>query len=214
MPDYPFWALLLRWDLMIRISNSSMVNFDKNSLSTVYWIGSFFSKLYRPPCFSYLFSTYANRLIQYTCLHCFFLNNQMALASSTGLSPFPFWWVNRVIRVYHYSDIQVMATTFPTVVHRSLAWSLTCFPSFRGSWRSSLSARCISNVSDYCIQLSKNTRLYLPVYENPLSEIMDFHRLTSGAEGKGKILRPSEWLDYDNLKVCNHIHDRRLYSAF
>jgi hypothetical protein len=57
---------------MIRTSNSSMVNFDKNSLSTVYWIGSFFSKLYRPPCFSYLFSTYANRLIQYTCLRCFF----------------------------------------------------------------------------------------------------------------------------------------------
>lgn len=57
---------------MIRISNSSAVNFDKNSLSTVYRIGSFFSKLYRPPCFGYLFSTYANRLIQYTCLLSFF----------------------------------------------------------------------------------------------------------------------------------------------
>ena len=65
IPDYPFWALLLRWVLMIRISNSSTVNFDKNSLSTVYWIGSFFSKLYRPPCYSYLFSTYAKGLIQY-----------------------------------------------------------------------------------------------------------------------------------------------------
>ena len=65
IPDYPFWALLLRWVLMIRISNSSTVNFDKNSLSTVYWIGSFFSKLYRPPCYSDLFSTYAKGLIQY-----------------------------------------------------------------------------------------------------------------------------------------------------
>ena len=31
---------------------------------------------------------------------------------------------NRVIRVYHYSDIQVMAATFPIVAHGSLAWSL------------------------------------------------------------------------------------------
>jgi len=31
---------------------------------------------------------------------------------------------NRVIRVYHYSDIQVMAATFPTVAYGSLAWSL------------------------------------------------------------------------------------------
>ena len=57
---------------MIRISNSSTENFDRNSLSTVYWIGSFFSKLYRPPCFSYLFSTYANRLIHYSCSLFFF----------------------------------------------------------------------------------------------------------------------------------------------
>ncbi len=168
IPDYPFWALLLRWVLMIRISNSSTVNFDKNSLSTVYWIGSFFSKLYRPPCYSYLFSTYAKGLIQYAYSLFFPKQSDGFWISSTGISPFPFWWANRTIRVYHYSDIQVMATTFPTVVHRSLAWSLTCFPSFRGSWRSSLSARCISNVSDCFIQLSKNTRLYLSVYENPL----------------------------------------------
>ena len=77
---------------MIRTSNSSTVNFDKNSLSTVYWIGSFFSKLYRPPCFGYLFSTYAKGLIQYAYSLLFFRNSQMALASSTGLSPFPFLW--------------------------------------------------------------------------------------------------------------------------
>ena len=32
--------------------------------------------------------------------------------------------LNRVIRVYHYSDIRVMAATFPTVAYGSLAWSL------------------------------------------------------------------------------------------
>ena len=41
------------------------------------------------------------------------MNNQMALESSTGISPFPFLWVNRTMRVYHYSDIQVMAIAFP-----------------------------------------------------------------------------------------------------
>jgi len=56
----------------------------------------------------------------------------MALESSTGISPFPFWWVNRVIRVYHYSDIQVMAATFPTVAYGSLAWSLASL--FLLSW--------------------------------------------------------------------------------
>ena len=48
----------------------------------------------------------------------------MALESSTGISPFPFLWVNRTMRVYHYSDIRVMAATFPTVAYGSLAWSL------------------------------------------------------------------------------------------
>ena len=28
------------------------------------------------------------------------------------------------MRVYHYSDIRVMAATFPTVAYGSLAWSL------------------------------------------------------------------------------------------
>ena len=31
---------------------------------------------------------------------------------------------NRTMRVYHYSDIRVMAATFPTVAYGSLAWSL------------------------------------------------------------------------------------------
>ena len=48
----------------------------------------------------------------------------MALESSTGISPVPFLWVNRTMRVYHYSDIRVMAATFPTVAYGSLAWSL------------------------------------------------------------------------------------------
>ena len=30
----------------------------------------------------------------------------------------------RTMRVYHYSDIRVMAATFPTVAYGSLAWSL------------------------------------------------------------------------------------------
>ncbi|MBU3878111.1 hypothetical protein HGO97_020120 [Faecalicatena sp. AGMB00832] len=52
------------------------------------------------------------------------MSNQMALESSTGFSPFPFLWDNRIMRVYHYSDIRVMAATFPTVAYGSLAWSL------------------------------------------------------------------------------------------
>lgn len=56
----------------------------------------------------------------------------MALESSTGISPFPFLWVNRTMRVYHYSDIRVMAATFPTVACGSLAWSLAGVPPFSG----------------------------------------------------------------------------------
>jgi len=177
---------------MIRISNSSTENFDKNSLSTVYWIGSFFSKLYRPPCFSYLFSTYANRLIQYAYSHLFFSIIR---------------WLWKAPLELHHSHSDGRTVSYGRIIiqiyrswQRLFQQSLTdhwrgrslLYPSFHGSWRSSPSARCISNVSDYCIQLSKNTRLYLSVYGNPLSEIMDFHRLTSGAEGKGEKLRPSE----------------------
>ena len=56
---------------MIRTSNSSTENLPKNSRSTIYCAGSFLAKL-SAPLVSYLFSTYANRLIQYTCLRCFF----------------------------------------------------------------------------------------------------------------------------------------------
>lgn len=83
----------------------------------------------------------------------------MALESSTGISPFPFLWVNRTMRVYHYSDIRVMAATFPTVAYGSLAWSLAL--TFLLSWVMAFqpSAYRISNVSDYFIQFSKNTFL-------------------------------------------------------
>lgn len=94
---------------MIRISNSSTENFDKNSLSTVYWIGSFFSKLYRPPCFSYLFSTYANRLIQYACSHFFFSAIRWLWQAPLDFHHSHSYGQNRTMRVYHYSDIQVMA---------------------------------------------------------------------------------------------------------
>ena len=152
---------------MIRTSNSSMVNFDKNSLSTVYWIGSFFSKLYRPPCFSYLFSTYANRLIQYTCLRCFF-----SIIKWLWQAPQDFHLSHSDGRTVSYGCIIIL-------IYRS--WQQPFQQLFTDHWRgrspvfppfaviaSSLSAHCISNVFDYCIQLSKNSRLYLPVYENPL----------------------------------------------
>lgn len=121
--------------------------------------------------------------------------------------------MNRAIRVYHYSDIRVMAATFPNSHLRYTGIFARFSPSFHWSWRSSPSAHHISNVSDYFIQLSKNFRLCLPVYENSLSEIMNFHSLTSVTEGKGKMLCPPEYLNYNYLKVCNHIHNRCLYSA-
>ena len=158
IPDYPFWALLLRWVLMIRISNSSTVNFDKNSLSTVYWIGSFFSKLYRPPCYSYLFSTYAKGLIQYA-YSLFFseairwlldklhwnLTIPILMGEPHHASVSLFWYTG------HGSNFSNRRLRITGVVARFF------IPPFHGSWRSSPSAHRISNVSDYFIQFSKNT---------------------------------------------------------
>ena len=142
---------------MIRTSTSSMVNFDKNSLSTVYWIGSFFSKLYRPPCFSYLFSTYANRLIQYTCLRCFF-----SIIKWLWQAPQDFHLSHSDGRTVSYGCIIILIyRSWQQLFQQSLTdhWHgrSLLYPSFRGSWRSSPSAHRISNVSDYFIHFSKNT---------------------------------------------------------
>lgn len=150
---------------MIRTSNSSIENFDKNSLSTVYWIGSFFPKLYLPPYFSYLFSTYANRLIQYAYSHLFF-----SIIRWLWKAPLEFhhshsdgWTVPYgCIIIQIYRSWQRLFQQ-PLTVH----WHMRSpFPhSFHGSWRTSPSARCISNVSDYCIQLSKNSFIKLNYFD-------------------------------------------------
>jgi len=68
---------------------------------------------------------------------------------------------NRVMRVYHYPDIQVMAKRS---FHKSLPDHCMNRSLFQGHGVQFPLARCISNVFICFIQLSKNTRLYLPVY--------------------------------------------------
>ena len=98
-------------------------------------------------------------------LYCVFPKQSDGLGSSTGFSPFPFLWAEPChtgVSLFRYAGHG--RTTIPQVALGSLHESLA----FLGHGVQFPLARCISNVSDCFIQLSKNYRLYLPVYENPL----------------------------------------------
>ena len=76
------------WDFTIRTSNSSTENLPKNSRSTIYCAGSFLAKL-STPLTSYLFSTYAHRLIQYAYFSQCYRSKQMVLESFVSISTIP-----------------------------------------------------------------------------------------------------------------------------
>ena len=72
----------------LQTSNSSTENLPKNSRSTIYCAGSFLAKL-SAPLVSYLFSTYAHRLIQYAYFSQCYRSKQMVLESFVSISTIP-----------------------------------------------------------------------------------------------------------------------------
>lgn len=92
---------------------------------------------------------------------------------------------------------------------RIIAWIARFFRSWRTISTGSLHIKRIWLL--YSV-VKEHLTVFASLWKSTIG-IMDFHRLTSGAEERG-MLRPSEWLNYDNLKVSNHIHDSSLYSAF
>lgn len=87
-------------------------------------------------------------------LYCVFPKQSDGLGSSTGFSPFPFLWAEPChtgVSLFRYAGHG--RTTIPQVALGSLHESLA----FLGHGVQFPLARCISNVSDCFIQLSKNT---------------------------------------------------------